>query len=453
MQISKPIKLIGLAAAALLLSAGARAQTALTLKDALNYALQNSVDAHKAKLDVENGGYQIEETRARALPQVNGVGSLTDQYKKQKFVIDGALAGEPGKTLALESGTTWNAIGGVTLEQKLFDQSVFTGLKAAKTTEQYYKLSAELTDEQVIEQVATNYYNVLVQRQKLVVIDSNLRNTTRVHDIINGQYQNGLAKKIDLDRTSVNISNLRTQRQSIINAIQQQENMLKFYMGMPIQTVISIPQSEFDALQPKSTELPDNMEMSARTEFLVLRKQRELLSFQKDSYKAENYPSLSLAANYYVSGVSNQFVLFRNKDNGANWFGYGNVALNLKIPLFNGFATRARIRQADVSLRKNQEDLRNTELSLNLGYANARVQMSNSLVSLDYQKENVQLAQEVFSNTQNNYNNGLASLTDLLNAESDLTQARNNFASAILDYRLAEIQLIKSQGKLKSLLN
>jgi outer membrane protein TolC len=65
----------------------------------------------------------------------------------------------------------------------------------------------------------------------------------------------------------------------------------------------------------------------------------------------------------------------------------------------------------------------------------------------------MKLAQEVFTNTQNNYNNGLATLTDLLNAETSLTEANNNYSSALLNYRLAEVQLIKSQGQLKSLLN
>ena len=65
----------------------------------------------------------------------------------------------------------------------------------------------------------------------------------------------------------------------------------------------------------------------------------------------------------------------------------------------------------------------------------------------------MKLAQEVFFNTQNNYNNGLATLTDLLNAETSLTEANNNYSSALLSYRVAEIQLIKSQGELKSLLN
>ena len=88
-----------------------------------------------------------------------------------------------------------------------------------------------------------------------------------------------------------------------------------------------------------------------------------------------------------------------------------------------------------------------------MAYENAKIQIDNSIITIKNQKENAQLAQEVLDNTRNNYLQGLASLTDLLDAENALTEAQNNYTSAILDYKLAEIQLIKSKGELKTLIN
>jgi outer membrane protein len=90
---------------------------------------------------------------------------------------------------------------------------------------------------------------------------------------------------------------------------------------------------------------------------------------------------------------------------------------------------------------------------LSLAYENASTQINNSVITLNNQQENVRLAEAVYNNTQNNYNNGLATLTDLLDAENSLTEAQNNYSAPLLDYRVAEIQLIKAQGTLKSLLN
>jgi outer membrane protein TolC len=65
----------------------------------------------------------------------------------------------------------------------------------------------------------------------------------------------------------------------------------------------------------------------------------------------------------------------------------------------------------------------------------------------------MKLADEILKNINNNYLQGLASLTDLLDAENASTQAQNNYTAAILDYKMAEIKLIKSKGQLKTLIN
>lgn len=443
-------RMVLLVAGVSVLSLAKAQQAPLSLKEALQHALKNKSEAVKARLDEENGQYKIDQARSQALPQINATSGLTYNPVLQLSALPGELAGQPGKTLMVAFGQKWNSNTSVSLQQTLFDQTVFTGLKAAKTTKQYYELVAGLTDEQVIEKVASQYYQVLVQCQQLVVTDSNIVTTTRVKNVIEGQYKNGLAKKIDLDRSKVNLSNLEAQRQTQINSVQQQENMLKFYMGIPIETPITIPYSTLDSIQPKIAMLDNTPDVKKLSDYQVLKKQEELLVLQKEATKAAYYPSLSLSGNYGYQGVSNKFPI---GNNSTNWFDYASVGLNLKIPLFNGFATRSKVRQADVDIRKLQADIKNTELSLNLSYQNAMTQLRNSIITLNKQKENVALAEEVYANTQNNYAQGLAPLTDLLDAENSLTTAQNNYTSALLDYRLAEIQLIKAQGNLKSLLN
>lgn len=427
----------------------------LQLKDALQYALDANQNARKARLDIENSQYQIEEVRSRALPQLTGSAALINNPLLQQSALPNIFGPNPNpnETILVAFGQTWNANAGVSLSQALFDKSVLTGLDAAKATREFYKLSSQLTEEQVIEQVATNYYQVLVQRQQIGVLDSTIKNTSRVLTVLQGQYENGLARKIDLDRLAVNISNLRSQKQQLLNSLTLLENQLKFYMGMPIQTPISIPDAELRSIRPQSLMLEQSIDVQGRLEYQLLRSQENLLHYQREAYKSEYYPSLSLSSNYSYQGLGNRVPLFKGQAQGVNWFGAASVSLNLRIPIFNGFATRSRVRQSEISIQKLNEDMANTSLALNLAYENARTQISNSIITLNTQNENVKLAQEVFNNTRNNYNNGLATLTDLLNAETSLTEANNAYSSALLNYRVAEIQMIKSQGQLKSLIN
>ncbi|MEZ0129523.1 TolC family protein, partial [Flavobacterium sp. LBUM151] len=163
----------------------------LTLKDALTYALQNKADAKKSKLEVENSEYKIQEIRSRALPQISANGNLTYNPVIQTTVIDGAGFGAPGTTIQAAFGQKWTSTAGVSLTQAIFDQSVFTGLRAAKSTREFYQINNQLTEEQVIERVANNYYSVYVQKERLILLDSNYVNTTKVRDIVKGQFDNG----------------------------------------------------------------------------------------------------------------------------------------------------------------------------------------------------------------------------------------------------------------------
>lgn len=449
------VALLMLALAFTGLQAAAQEPVVLTLPDALNYALKANQNARKARLDVENSQYRIDEVRSRALPQISGSGSLTYNPLLQQSALPNIFGPNPNpnETILVAFGQKWGANAGIALSQALFDKSVLTGLKAARTTEEFYRLNAQLTEEQVIEQVATYYYQLLVQREQLTVVDSTIANTSKVQQILKGQYENGLARKIDVDRISVAISNLQASRQQLLNGIAIMENSLKFYMGMPVQTPIEIPAVAKGTIVPQAVLLSDSLDLSTRTELRLLERQEDLLQYQKEAYKAEYYPSLSLSSNYSYQGIGNKVPVFKGKSQGVNWFDAASVSLNLRIPIFNGFATRSRIRQADVSIEKLKEDISLTESSLNLAFENAKTQINNNLITLNSQQRNVELAHEIFFNTQNNYNNGLASLTDLLDAENDMTEAQNNYSTALLQYRLAEIQLIKAKGSLKSLLN
>ena len=323
-------------------------------------------------------------------------------------------------------------------------------MKAAKSTREFYQINAQLTDEQIIERVANAYYQVYVQQQKLIVVDNNLKNTNKVKDIIKGQFDNGLAKKIDFDRITVRVNNINSLRQQILNAITLQENALKFYMGMPMENKIIIPNNAFE-VTPQ--DLSAKADVTGRTEYLLLKKQEQLLTYQKKAVQAGYYPTLSLSGNYNYIGQGPEMPLFAKQADGVYWSDFASIGLSLRVPLFTGFGTRAKVRQANNALSSLKVDLDDTKLALDLAFDNAKKQLENSLITINNQKENAQLAQEVFDNTNNNYTQGLAALTDLLDAENALVEAQNNYTNAILEYKLAEIQFIKSKGELKNLLN
>ena len=151
------------------------AQQTVTLKQAIEYALQNKTDALKAKLEVTNADYKIAEAKAGALPKINGTANLTYNPIIQEIVLAGQT---------LKMGQPWVAIAGVQLQQAVFNQQVFIGLKAAKSTKEFYQLNAELTDEQIIERVSNAYFQVFTVEQNQQTLESSYTSTEKVRNII-----------------------------------------------------------------------------------------------------------------------------------------------------------------------------------------------------------------------------------------------------------------------------
>lgn len=420
-----------------------QAQQQLTLSEAVNYALENKAEAVNARLDVKNSEYLIDEVRANALPQINIDGGLTYNAILQETAMDFM-----GESMVIALGRPWQSTAAVSLSQQLFNQAVFTGLKAAKSTREFYKINAQLTDEQVIEKVANSYYEVYKTKSQLKTMDATIENTTRVRDVIKSLFDNGLAKKIDLDRTNVALNNLTSTRQQLINALQLQENALKYLIGMDINTTIELPNDTFEITAHALVD--ETISVENRTEIQLLEKQSELLALNKKATEAQGYPSLSLNANYGYLGIGDKFPWFQSYPD-AYWSDFASVGLNLRIPVFNGGVVKSRVKQAQIDIEKLEVTKRDTRLALDLSLQNAITQLNNSLITLNTQKENVNLAQEVLSNVENNYKFGLATLTDLLDAETSYADAQNNHTNALLDYKIAEIQLIKAKGELKSL--
>lgn len=425
------------------------AQQTVTLKQAIEYALQNKTDALKAKLDVTNADYKIAEAKAGALPSINGTANINYNPILQQSALPGDFIGAPGTVVMVPFGQKWIAGAGVQLQQAIFNQQVFIGLKAAKSTKEFYQLNADLTDEQIIERVSNAYFQVFTVEQNQETLESSYASTEKARNIIKSLYDNGLAKKIDLDRTNVNLTNIETNIKQTKNGVVQAKNALKFYMGMPIEKDIQLVQQDMEI----TPHLLENMvSTDNRTEVKVLLKNKELLEYNKKATEAAYYPTVNLNANYNWQGLGPKFPLTNGKKDMVYWSDYSSISLGINVPIFNGFATKSRVQQAQIDLDKISLDIQETKLSLDLAYQNAKSQIENSLSTLENQKANVTLAEDVLANTRSNYQYGLATLTDLLDAENALVQAKNNYTNAILDYKIAEVQYYKSKGELKTYL-
>ncbi len=421
----------------------------ITLQQAVNYALENNENIKKASYDELGSKYQINEVRSAGLPQVEVKGSAVRTIEKTMFVLPATMNQEGTGPLIIPAGSDNTVQAGLSVTQLLFSKSYFVGLKAAKSAEDLYRIRKEMATEDVIYNVGSAYYQVLQTKEQFNSINANLNMLTQLEKILTLQYKNDLVKKVDVNRIKVNKINLENQKENLQAAYVQQLNVLKFFMGMPLEEQIALTGSADDVLLDEQPTIAGvNDVATERAEFKILNKQKELKALEIENIRAGYYPSLAAFGNYnYQSQYDGRMI--GNSD--AMWFPNSQVGLQLNIPIFDGLRKKSQVQQREIELKKMDLDIQQYNKNTQVELSNALSQLGNSQNNIAAQERNVKLAQEVYDTTNQLYKEALAPLSDLLNAETALREAQTNLNNERLKYQIAQLSYLKAKGNLESL--
>jgi outer membrane protein len=435
----------------MLLGVNAPAQTTteltpLTLEQVLTHTMQNNRSLISSDYEERIAKEKTKEIRAGGLPQLNASGKFQDYLKIPTSLLPAEIVGgEPGTFVPVQFGTKYNVTAGVDASQLLFSQSYLIGLKAAKTSQEYYALNTRKVKEEVVYNVSLTFYNAQISRKQIDIVKANLDKLNKQIEISDLQYQNGIIKKLDVDRLKVNRTNLETDIQNLETAHQQQLNMLKYYMNVPVNQVVSID-TTIDESKGNLIALSKDVNLfQNRTEFQLLNKQKELYNLELKNTQAGYYPSLSAFGSFSTNAMRQEFNFLQS---GKPWFQTNIIGLQLNVPIFDGLAKRAKAQQSRLNMMKNENETQMLKQSIEVELTNANAKLINSRKAFSAQKENRQLAEQIYTETQLQYKEGLASMTDLLNAETSMREAQNNYIRALIETLIAGLELQKSDGSL-----
>jgi outer membrane protein TolC len=348
----------------------------------------------------------------------------------------------------VQFGTKYNTTGGLQLQQLIFRKSFFVGLEAANTTRDLYALRTQMNQEQVIYNVSSAYLQLLQTREQFTTIDANFKRLEQLEKILQLQYKNDVATKVQLNRVTVSKTNMENTRQTLQAAFEQQKNALKFFMGLPMDQDITLAEGAPDLKVPVMAAEDVSTILTGRIDYKLLQTQRKLYDLNVKNIQSGYYPSLSAIGNYNYNAQRNEFNFFDTKQ---PWFKVASVGLQLNIPIFDGFQRRNQIRQAQIEVAKVNEDINQLTRNTQMGLLNAQTQMQTSLSSIQAQERNVALAQEVYHNTNELYKEGLSPLTELLDTEVNLREAQTNLNNERLKYQLAQLTYLQAKGELNTL--
>jgi len=463
-------KYSGLVLATLILSKTGLAQkiNAFTAQQAIDYAKQNSVQVKNALLDILIQKQTNRDITSIALPQINGSAGVTYNINVPvqtipdfispsvyNVLIDqGVKNGNNGLPITYPAGgfdnllfpfsSPWTANAGITLSQIIFDGQVFIALKARDGTISLQEKIAALTEENIKANIYKVYYQLVAGKIQISLLDANISRLDKLKHDIQIMYDNGFSEKLDVDKLVVQIANLQTEKRKAENNIVNGYDGLKVLMGMPIRDSIVLTDTLNDNKIRDGVLEATQFKYSDRKEYQISEVTNALNGLNVRRYKLMQIPTFSLQGGYSKQAQRLDFDFF----NTGEWFTSSYIGLQMRVPIFNGFAVKSRIEKSKLELQKTQNQTEALKISIDREIEFSKNNFIAAIASLDFQKENMVLAEKVYNQTRKKYEIGTGSATEINNAQLDLQTAQTNYIIALHDAIIAKVDFFKATGKL-----
>ncbi len=436
--------------------------TALTIRDCIQYALKNNAQLKNAERQVRIAGTNVTSSRSSILPQVSASFSSRRIYQAEQgpFLQEVPIRDpETGqvvliqKVIFMESYYRNSYNNGISLMQNIYDGGRWWNrIKQANATYRSAEYNYKATREEIIALVAQRYYELLKSIRLQEVYEKAVESAREQLKKTESLYEVGSVARVDVFRARV------TAGQEEINLIKQKntvrlnENNLKLALGMEPTRPIKIIPDELN-LEPLNMPLQEVFKL-AEQKNPGLRSLEETVVADNLGIKVAKggfLPQISLRLNY---GRFNTLLerLYRPFDKNYQVSGTVSVSWNL----FNGFSDMAAVERQSLSYYIDKENLINRRLSLRNDIEQAYLNLQAYEEIERINQDNLQAAEEDLRLSEERYRVGSGTLLDVINARVGLTRARATLVTNKYDRLIALAVLYSKIGileeKIKSIL-
>lgn len=415
-----------------------------SLQQSIDYAYKNSPNYLNAQNDVLMAKYKRKEVIGMAMPQISANVDMKNFLEIPTSLIPGEIFGAPaGSFLPVRFGTTFQTSAALEGSLLVFSADYLIGLKATKEMIGLMNISVARSKSETVSQVSKAYYGVLVNKERIKLLDANL---TKLEKLLNDTREfnkQGFVEQIDVDRLEVSYNNLVTEKQKIERLVTLSEYMLKFQMGYAGKESLTLTDSLIVA--DNSEVDASKIDITKRTEYQLLEVQQRLNTINVKRLQFGYMPTLVAYGSLAANGFGNDLKYVGYID---QYFQTRLIGAKLTLNVFDGFQRHYKIQQAKLDFKKGENNLKNLQLAIELESASAAVNFNNATSSLQVQKRNLDLAQNVYNVSQKKYEQGVGSNIEVINAQQSLKESQANYFNAVYDMLVYKIDFLKATGTL-----
>lgn len=420
------------ATAALLWSGGL---SAMSLGEAIGYALEHNRDIQTVREKINERYGQVLEARADALPQLdlsaNGYRVRDPGFLNSTFgqeLLKGGGGDMGGMEFPIEAilpkPQTFYGLS-LTFSQPIFTWGkVSNAVKIAKMGIQDVNLELETKRQDVALQVTEAYYNVLLAEETITMYEKSLEVQQRYLKQTSDYFDLGDATRLDVLRAEAALAATRPDLLQARHDLAQAKKNLNYRLGRTLDETLDTVPVEFDgtfAVPPLDSVV--TVSLNQRSDLHQLNVEVDMLGHTVNVFKADMRPRMDLDGSFGYSTIRRQDLLDRN-------FEAWRVALTVKVPLFDGFRNRGQVNQ--YRSQKTQREIQSHDLSerIRLDALQATDACTAALEVYQSRLVSLQSAEEEERVTADNFEQGLATVYELLDSNRRVIEARKNYIQA-----------------------
>ncbi|MFY8181684.1 MAG: TolC family protein [Flavobacterium sp.] len=397
-----------------------------TLKECVDYALKNNISIKQSELDLKISDVEKMEAVGNFLPTLNGNANFSVNTGASINPVTNQFQNETFQSFSAGLNSSVNLFNGL-VNWKTLQRSKLN--KIANS----YRLDKMKDD--IALSIANSYLQILFNKEQLKVQKN--QNSITKENIIRTQ------KLIDAGSLPAgDIYELQatdaTQQQQIIGT----ENTLLISKIALCQTLLIEEYSTFDV-----SDVPVDVPVSSvinETQASILAKAKESvkdikiatsnveiakkdLAISKSSY----LPTLSGFIGYNTRWSENPFFNFIDQ---LSLFDGTAVGAQLNVPIFNGFATKGRVKRAKINQERTEFQLKQAELDLERNVYQAYNDVVNAGKSFEAAQKSLEARKQAFNFSKERYNVGLMNAFDFSQSTIALENAQSEVLRTKYDY-------------------
>ncbi len=396
-------------------------EISLTLDEALAIALRDNRDILLKAEDLNKAKFKISEAKAGLLPTLNFTGGWTK------------TRGYYAKDIAQTTTQT-------TLKQYLYKGG--KTINTIRQNEYKWEVSQALLDKTKLETVLTvqkAFYTLLLAAEFANLNQGILENTRQHLEFLKARYQNGQASESDLLKIEESLAGVQQAYEASFNQVESSQILLRNLLFLDDEVQIK-PQGEFN-YEPKELAYDEAFlkAMQTRPEIRQYAAQQKADEKAIAIAKADNRPSIYASWDYYsrshISATTTR-----------SWNDYDVIGITFSWPIFDGWATQAKVEQAIVDLKETQLLKEKTVKDIALELKSSYLDLKNAIAQIKSIQAQVDLYKDTLSVAEEKYQSGIASSLDLNDISLGYEVALFNQKQASYDYLVAKARFEKAQG-------